>query len=152
MAVHQAEAGRADWGQAHARAAVELFEEVQDPRAGVFAEHLRRFSAGGSIPAAAGLAPPWGETLVVHAGAGGAATGLESAKGPGLLKMALTAAAAAARHTRSGFRTVPEADLRTRLDTCAACEYHTGLRCRLCGCFTGVKARMPHEKCPAGKW
>ncbi len=26
------------------------------------------------------------------------------------------------------------------------------LRCRLCGCFTNVKARLDHEECPIGKW
>ena len=26
------------------------------------------------------------------------------------------------------------------------------VRCRACGCFTAVKARLPHEHCPAGKW
>jgi hypothetical protein len=28
----------------------------------------------------------------------------------------------------------------------------TGLRCRICGCFTAAKARLDHERCPAGKW
>jgi hypothetical protein len=66
--------------------------------------------------------------------------------------MALTATVSAARYAGSGFHTVPEAELRKRLNTCAACEQHTGMRCRVCGCFTNVKARMAHEKCPAGKW
>ena len=35
--------------------------------------------------------------------------------------------------------------------TCAGCEHHTGVRCKLCGCFTNAKAWLPHEACPLGK-
>jgi len=57
-----------------------------------------------------------------------------------------------AKFVSSGFKTASAATLEKRLGTCATCEHHTGIRCRLCGCFTGVKARMPHEHCPIGKW
>jgi tetratricopeptide (TPR) repeat protein len=160
MAIQQAEAGRSDWSQAHAQAAVDLLEKAQDPRAAVYADHLRRFStgsppagaAGGSIPPSASQAAPRGELLVVQAGASNPVTGQPPQKGPGLLKMALTATTSAVRHAGSGFRNVSEAELRRRLNTCAACEQHTGLRCRVCGCFTTFKTRMAHERCPAGKW
>ena len=32
------------------------------------------------------------------------------------------------------------------------CEHHTGMRCKICGCFTAVKSGMLHEDCPIGKW
>jgi hypothetical protein len=66
--------------------------------------------------------------------------------------MAFSAADAMARFLGSGLKTTPPETRQQRLDTCAACEYHTGLRCRVCGCFTGAKAAMEHEECPIGKW
>jgi hypothetical protein len=52
----------------------------------------------------------------------------------------------------SGFKTASAECYRARLATCAACEHHTGVRCRLCGCITAAKARILHERCPAGRW
>ena len=39
-----------------------------------------------------------------------------------------------------------------RLQTCATCEHHTGLRCKICGCFTAAKSKLLQESCPIGKW
>jgi hypothetical protein len=66
--------------------------------------------------------------------------------------MALSAEKSMARFTGSGGKTVAGTVLQKRLRTCVACEHHTGLRCRLCGCFTNVKARLAHEECPIKKW
>ena len=66
--------------------------------------------------------------------------------------MALSAAKSMAKFVGSGFKTAPPQTLQQRLQACAACDHHTGLRCRLCGCFTNVKAWLPHEQCPIGKW
>jgi hypothetical protein len=66
--------------------------------------------------------------------------------------MAYTAAKAMAKFIGSGFKTVSREAHERRLATCGDCEYHTGLRCRLCGCFTAQKAWLPHEHCPASKW
>jgi len=67
-------------------------------------------------------------------------------------RMALSAAKAMGKFLGSGLKTVPRPLYQARLETCATCPHHTGVRCKLCGCFTTVKARLPHEKCPAGKW
>jgi hypothetical protein len=72
--------------------------------------------------------------------------------GPSLLRMAISATKAMAGFAGSGFKTTPAETQRKRLETCAACEHHTGLRCKICGCFTNVKSRMLHEDCPIGKW
>ena len=72
--------------------------------------------------------------------------------GPGLLRMAFTATKAMASFVGSGFETTPEELRRARLTACRDCEHHTGLRCRVCGCFTEAKSRMAHERCPLGKW
>jgi Family of unknown function (DUF6171) len=71
---------------------------------------------------------------------------------PGLLRMALAATEAMIKFVGSGFKTAPEATYSGRLQVCSTCEHHTGLRCRICGCFTLVKAKLHHESCPAGRW
>jgi hypothetical protein len=75
-----------------------------------------------------------------------------TATGPGLLRMAVSATQSMAKFMASGMRTVPNSTYEQRIQTCAACEHHTGLRCRICGCFSATKARMLHENCPLGKW
>jgi hypothetical protein len=66
--------------------------------------------------------------------------------------MGLSAARSVTRFLRSGLKTADGAVLEQRLQACAACEHHTGLRCKVCGCFTNVKTRLAHEVCPAGRW
>jgi hypothetical protein len=71
---------------------------------------------------------------------------------PGFLRMAFMAMKSMARFVGSGCKPAPAGVFQKRLHICGACEHHTGLRCKLCGCFTRVKAWMPHERCPMGKW
>ena len=52
----------------------------------------------------------------------------------------------------SGMKTTPAELQQKRIQTCGACEHHTGMRCKICGCFTHVKIKMAHEDCPIGKW
>jgi hypothetical protein len=66
--------------------------------------------------------------------------------------MALSAMQSMARFISSGGKTVPAAVQQQRLQTCAGCPHHTGLRCRVCGCFTNLKTWLPHEHCPLDKW
>jgi hypothetical protein len=72
--------------------------------------------------------------------------------GPGLLRMAFSAMKSMAHFAGSGFKPASADTVQKRLQTCAPCEHHTGLRCKVCGCFTSIKARLPHERCPIGKW
>jgi tetratricopeptide (TPR) repeat protein len=155
MAIQSAELGRHDWAGSHARAAVDLMQQVGDPRAAVFADHAQKFVAGVvSVGASNSMPVAAGDVAVVNGGVAmpGSARSRGAARGPTLLKMAFRAAKSAGRFVGSGLATVSEPTLQGRLTTCAACEFHTGLRCRLCGCFTNVKARMPHEACPVSKW
>jgi hypothetical protein len=47
----------------------------------------------------------------------------------------------------------PESDMsRRRLEVCKTCENWTGHTCKVCGCFTALKVRLPAEACPIGKW
>ena len=65
---------------------------------------------------------------------------------------AITLTRSLTKFFEAGFRTVSAANHKRRLETCAGCEHHTGVRCKLCGCFTTMKAWMPHENCPINKW
>ena len=79
-------------------------------------------------------------------------TGTDPSSGPGLLRMAVSATKAMMKFIGSGLKTTAPDIQQNRMATCQACEHHTGLRCRICGCFTNVKTRMAHEQCPIGKW
>ena len=49
--------------------------------------------------------------------------------------------------------TLPETpESQARLAVCEECEEWTGRTCKVCGCFTALKVRIPDEKCPKGKW
>lgn len=156
LAVQHAELGRREDALREGQAAVELLEKAGNPQAAWYADHLRRYRTGeragglGSNETGAADSALWNGSLT---------TGLwqaqptESAAGsPGLLRMAVSAARSMAKFLGSGLKTTPAPTLQRRLRTCAACSHHTGLRCRLCGCFTAAKARMAHEECPIGKW
>jgi tetratricopeptide (TPR) repeat protein len=158
LAVQHAELGRREDAIRDGQAAVELLEKARNPQAAWYAEHLRRYRAGergaglgsnepGGIDAASGL---WNGSL--SAGLWDAPSVETAAGSPGLLRMAVSAARSMAKFLGSGLKTTPAPTLQRRLRTCAACSHHTGLRCRLCGCFTAAKARMAHEECPIGKW
>ncbi len=144
-AIVLAELGAVERAARAADAAVRLFRRLDHPEADRLAEHLDRYVRGG--------APLTGTvTFVGGAGFGGAAPAAPAAADPGVLKMAWSALKAAARFVGTGMRTVSPETRRVRLATCDACEYHTGTRCRVCGCFTAVKAHLTHETCPAEKW
>jgi len=66
--------------------------------------------------------------------------------------MAFTALKSLAKFVGAGMKRVAPAVREQRLGVCGACEHHTGVRCRLCGCFTAVKTWLPHERCPIEKW
>jgi tetratricopeptide (TPR) repeat protein len=158
LAVQHAELGRREDAVRDGQAAVDLMEKSRNPQAAWYADHLRRFRAGeraaglggnegAGTDAASGL---WNGSLT--AGLWQASATEPAAGSPGLLRMAVSAARSMAKFLGSGLKTTPAPMLQRRLRTCAACPHHTGLRCRLCGCFTAAKARMAHEECPIGKW
>jgi len=154
-AVQYAELGRRDEAAVRARAALSVWQNIGHTHAGWFATHLHQYlqgekSAGlarlGDVTASAPAAPYGGSVVVNAAGQG------ETARGPGILRMAFTALKSMGKFLASGLKTVSPETHRKRLAECARCEHHTGLRCRICGCFTMAKTLMPHEDCPIGKW
>jgi tetratricopeptide (TPR) repeat protein len=164
LGIQYAERGQGDQAITTAQAAVDLYGKMGHPQAASFADHLQRYRLGQTAAAlgpgsgAGRLAPPgaaFGGSILAGAGAGQPGPSPvpgQPASGPGLLRMAASAAKSMARFFGSGLRTATPQTHRIRLRTCAACEHHTGVRCRLCGCFTNAKAWMRHEECPAGKW
>jgi tetratricopeptide (TPR) repeat protein len=160
-AIQHAELGHRDQALASGEAAIALMQKMRNPQAALFAEHLRKYRAGetGAALAAPPAAPAGspeaylgGSVVADLWAAPGPGQAAAPAEGPGLLRMALSAAKSMARFVGSGFKTAAPDTVRRRLETCASCEHFTGLRCRLCGCFTGAKARLDHEECPVGKW
>ena len=141
LAEQHAELGNRDKAVAHGLAAVEILRAMNKPEARVYAEYLEKYR-----DSAEGMG--W-----VEAGggySGGAGTNVVGT--PGLLRMALTVAKALTKHVASGLKTVSGDVYQRRLQTCGTCEHYTGVRCRVCGCFAQIKARLPNEQCPLEKW
>lgn len=149
IAIRQAESKQRDLALNYGESAIKLLECLGNPEARVYREHLQKYQQD---EYAAGL--PDASSIVLSKGAVTAATNNQTTSrvGPGYLRMAISAAKALTRFVGSGMKTVSAETLEKRLQQCAACKHHTGLRCRICGCFTNLKARLPHEQCPAGQW
>lgn len=161
VAIQQAELERRDAAIASAEASVQLRHRLGKPDVGWFAEHLHKYrtgqTEGAALPAmVSGAADMSDDALGVSTLAGiwgtPGASASPTASGPGLLRMAVTATKAMAQFIGSGCKKVSPQDQQARVRTCEACEHHTGLRCRLCGCFTSTKAWLPYEDCPLKKW
>lgn len=61
-------------------------------------------------------------------------------------------ARAIARFVTDGCHTVTSGQYRQRLEACRDCEHRKGGKCLQCGCWAQLKARLPAEQCPAGRW
>jgi tetratricopeptide (TPR) repeat protein len=163
--IQHAELGQRELAMARAEAAIALFKFMGRPQAGWYGAQLQKYRMGLSeeLPGAtpAGKKPNaspldyLGGSIVASVMANQPSEGQQATnktEGPGLLRMAMSATKAMANFMGSGLKTTTVETQRKRLETCAACEHHTGLRCKICGCFTNVKSRMLHEDCPIGKW
>jgi tetratricopeptide (TPR) repeat protein len=163
QSIQFADLGQRDLAIAKAEEAVTLFKLLGKPQSSWYGAYLQKYRMGlvddpqsGGPGGGGGFSPHnyLGGSMVANvmaqqtAGPGAS----QSKGGPGLLRMAMSATKAMANFVGSGFKTTPPDVQRKRLQTCAACEHHTGLRCQICGCFTNVKSRLLHEDCPIGKW
>lgn len=142
LAIRQAESGQRGPALRDGQAAVHLLGTLGKPQARVYAEHLEQY-----------------RREVARADRGLLTNGqiLSRAARPtpteaGYLQMAISAGKALVQFVGSGLKVVSHETLQHRLQRCTECSYHTSLRCRICGCFTNVKARLPHEECPVGQW
>jgi hypothetical protein len=157
LAIRRAEVGQRDATLEYGQAAVRLLERLGKPQARVYREHLDRFSRGDKADASmkpAAIAVSLGTMVTtVEAGRSSAGSGAPQVSvNPSYLRMAISAAKALTHFVGSGMKTVSTETFSQRLKQCGACQHHTGLRCRVCGCFTNVKARLPHEQCPISQW
>jgi tetratricopeptide (TPR) repeat protein len=163
--IQHAELGQRELAIARAEETITLFKIMGRPQAGWYGAHLQKFRMG-AFDELSGAAQPGGNpgsspleylggSIVASVMATQSAPGQQNSQksgGPGLLRMAMSATRAMASFIGSGLKTTPVETQRKRQQTCAACEHHTGMRCKICGCFTHVKSRMLHEDCPIGKW
>jgi tetratricopeptide (TPR) repeat protein len=133
LAVQHAEIGQRNLAITDGQAAIDRLRNTDNPKAPAFAEALEKY-----ILASAG------NQLQVPDAA--------QEQGPGLLRMAVSAAKSLVNFAGSGLKVVSRDIYLKRLDACGRCANHTGVRCKLCGCFTSMKARLPHERCPLAMW
>jgi len=163
QSIQFAELGQREPAIAKAEESVTLFKLLGKPQATWYGAYLQKYRMG-LLDDQPPDAPGGGAGFSPHSYLGGSITanimaqqqtgaGAAQAKGgPGLLRMAMSATKAMANFVGSGFKTATPEVQRQRVQTCAVCEHHTGLRCQICGCFTNVKSRLLHEDCPIGKW
>jgi tetratricopeptide (TPR) repeat protein len=159
LAVGHADLGQREEEELWGQSAIDVYATAQKPQAVVLREHLDRFKTG-----AVARLPDRGDRGEVSFATGffvgnayGSSTNLAQQSGPLIvgpswLRLGFSALKAIARFVGSGMRRVPLPVYEERQSKCGACEHHTGLRCKLCGCFTRVKAWLPHEECPMRKW
>jgi tetratricopeptide (TPR) repeat protein len=163
QAVQYAELGQREAAIANGEESIALFRALGKPQAASYGSYLQRYrinlDQNSPAQSAAGVfdrsPQAYLGTSVASVTAGQSTAepaSISETAGPGLLRMAMSATKAMAGFAGTGFKTTPPETQRKRLETCAACEHHTGMRCRICGCFTNVKSRMLHEDCPIGKW
>ena len=126
--------GHRDWAMISLQNTVTLLNRLGDPRASWYADHMKKFQAGAAAPSR----PDAGTD--------------EDPASPGFLQMAANAANSLSKFLGSGMKVSSPEVAKERIAVCNTCEYHTGLRCRVCGCFTAAKVRMQPEVCPLGKW
>ena len=155
-AIAYADMNRRDEAIACAQESVDLLRKLGKPEASWYGAQLQRFRM--DFSGLGGYGPGPGGGHVVTSGPMGASVstatqpGADQSTGPGLLRMAVSATKAMMKYIGSGLKATPAELQQKRMATCNACEHHTGIRCRICGCFTNVKTRMAHEQCPIGKW
>jgi tetratricopeptide (TPR) repeat protein len=163
--IQYAELGQREPAIARAEESVALFRALGRPQAASYGAYLQKYRIGAvddpAVASAMGVTVSrspqayLGGSMVASVMAGQSAAEPQSTSptsGPGLLRMAMSATKAMAGFVGSGFKTAPAELQRKRQRACAGCEHHTGVRCRICGCFTNVKSTLLHEDCPIGKW
>jgi Tfp pilus assembly protein PilF len=163
QAIQHAELEQRDAAIAKAQESIALFAKLGKPQAGWYGACLQKYRMGlfdtepaPGVDDAGGPGRYLGSALVagVMAGQSPAQTKAnpKGTTGPGLLRMALSATKSMAHFASSGFKTTAPDVQRRRIEICTTCEHHTGVRCKICGCFTAAKTRLAHESCPIGKW
>jgi tetratricopeptide (TPR) repeat protein len=160
--IQYAELGQRELAIAKAEESVALQKALGKPQAAWYGSLLQKYRMGlvAELPGdtsrqtGVGFSPEsyLGGSIVASVMTSQSPAVTTGAGGPSLLRMALSATKAMATFLGSGLKTATPETTQRRLQTCAVCEHHTGMRCKICGCFTDIKSRMLHETCPIGKW
>jgi tetratricopeptide (TPR) repeat protein len=162
VGIQHAELAHREEAIAHVQAAVDLLVTMGKPQAAWFAYHLevyRAETANNITPQEQAQQltsaeihfsrPDTERGQLPNAGLAGVSQAPSASR---LVAIPLRTAMAMAKFVASGLKTATPETLQSRLSTCAGCEHHSGLRCRVCGCFTGIKARIAEEECPLRRW
>lgn len=160
QAIQYAELGQRDRAIERGEESIALLKRMGRPQAAWYGSVLQKYRVGATaaFTSPAGRSDPGmylGSSVVSSVLAGGPAVGGaadQAAQGPGLLRMAMSATKAMANFVGGGFQTTSPTVQEKRQQICSTCEHHSGLRCKICGCFTNLKSRIAHEDCPIGKW
>ncbi len=156
QAIAYADLNERDQAISRAQESIDLLRTLGRPEATWYGAQLQRYRM--DFAGLAGNGPElFGGTIMTGGPTGSgvvttAHAGADPGSGPGLLRMAVSATKAMMKFLGSGMQTSAPEIQQTRMATCQACEHHTGVRCRICGCFTHVKSWLAHEQCPIGKW
>ena len=163
LGIQYAELGQREPAIARAEEAVAIFKSLGRPQAASYGAYLQKYRMGlvdespatGSVESIAAGLPGWFDGRQRDGEAKPTAE-TRPTKGDGRSR-ACSAwpcrpprpwRASPARVSRPRRSIFSDGDCRH----CAGCEHHTGVRCKVCGCFTNVKSRLLHENCPIGKW
>jgi tetratricopeptide (TPR) repeat protein len=155
IAIQHAQLGQRDQATTIGRMAIDIYADMGNPNTAEFAENLRQYSQGTSS-----IQLAWNKETGTRPGGhysgqqqrNGDSIAATQPRGTRLLWNVFLGAKSLAKFFGSGMKRVPQNLYRERLSTCTACPHHTGVRCKVCGCFTSLKAWLPHEQCPIGKW
>jgi tetratricopeptide (TPR) repeat protein len=156
QAIAHADLNQRDRAIAKAQESIDLLRAQSRPEASWYGAQLQRYRMD-SAGLAVGGPELFGHTVMTGGPMSSsvvttAPVATDPGRGPGLLRMAASATKSMMKFIGSGMQpSAPEVQS-TRIATCRACEHHTGVRCRVCGCFTNIKSRLAHEQCPIGKW
>jgi tetratricopeptide (TPR) repeat protein len=159
LAIQNAEAGHKEKVLAYGERAIDILQARNHPAAREYVKALDQYCADraavlspvepfhGAEPLISQVAMGLPSDELAHLSAD-----VNKQRGSSVLRMALSAAAALTKHLTSGMKRVSSATRQKRLAVCGECPHHTGVRCRICGCYTSIKTWLPHESCPLGNW
>ncbi len=152
QAILNADLGRHERACGLAQAAIDIHATLRSPHVGWLSSHLKKYRPAAPARATVSGRHPGGYYTGTAAVLASAPTIQGTTGDPAVLRSAWTAMKALTTTSTSGMKTVPTPIYQKRLETCATCPEHTGVRCKACAAFTAAKAWFPHELCPLGKW
>ena len=166
--IQYAELGQRDLAIAKAEESIALFKAMGRPQAAWYGSHLQKYrmglyeeAPGRGTGAGVSTSPQsyLGGAIVASVMPGQPAAGQAQAASPAQQRSGPAAHGDVGNQGDGHVRRLGHEDdappiiqQQAKSNLCGSCEHHTGMRCKICGCFTHVKIKMAHEDCPIGKW